>query len=223
MSLSCGFSEARRRRPMSTGPVAAPPPRTQPGKAPATSGDNSVPQSHRGRLDAHQDHLAGRLAEQAQVVEQSGYSGLVRVPRIDLLWIGAAKIHPDGSAGRQARVHGVDDQQFLAPANLGQQIRSNRAAIDEASHRSGRASLSATRGLHGYRLRRRTATGFRRRRRQSADGSRQAIDHCGPPVWHELHGCSAHALPMSTGCWNASPSGPLANCRLPALPCCRIL
>jgi len=87
-------------------------------------------------LDAHQDHLAGRHAEQAQVVEQSGYSKLMGVPRIDFLWIRAAKIHPDGVAGRQARIHGVDDQEFLTAANLGQQIRSNGAAVDEASHGS---------------------------------------------------------------------------------------
>jgi hypothetical protein len=87
-------------------------------------------------LDTHQDHLVGRLAEQAQVVQQSRYSQLVRVPCIDLLWTGAAKIHADGSARRQAGIHGVDDQQFLAPANLGQQIGSNGAAIDEVGHGS---------------------------------------------------------------------------------------
>jgi len=87
-------------------------------------------------LNAHQDHLAGRHAQQAQNVEQSGDSGLVCVPGIDFLWIRAAKIHPDGMAGRQAGIHGVDDQQFLTPANLGQQIRSNGAAIDEAGHGS---------------------------------------------------------------------------------------
>jgi hypothetical protein len=80
--------------------------------------------------------LAGRQAEQAQVVEQSGDSRLVGIPRIDLLCIGAAKIHADGIAGRQPRIHGVDNQKFLAPANLGQQIRSYGAAIDEASHGS---------------------------------------------------------------------------------------
>jgi hypothetical protein len=87
-------------------------------------------------LDAHQNHLARRLAEQAQIVEQSGYSKLVGVPRIDLRRVGSAKVHPDGSTGRQAGIHGVDDQQLLTAANLGQQIRSNGAAIDEASHGS---------------------------------------------------------------------------------------
>jgi hypothetical protein len=87
-------------------------------------------------LDAHQDHLAGRQAEQAQVVEQSGDSRLVCVPRIDFLWTRAAKIHPDGMAGRQAGIHRVDDQKSLTPANLGQQIRSDGAAIDEAGHGS---------------------------------------------------------------------------------------
>jgi hypothetical protein len=80
--------------------------------------------------------MAGRLAEQAQVVEQSGNSGLMRVPRIDPPRIRAAKIHPNGSAGRQTRIHGVDDQQLLTAANLRQQICSHGAAIDEACHRS---------------------------------------------------------------------------------------
>ena len=92
-------------------------------------------QSHGGRLDAQQDHLTGRHAEQAQVVEQSGYAKLVCVAGIDLLWIRTAKIHPDGIAGRQVRIHGVDDQQVCAPADLGQQIGSDGTAVDEAGHR----------------------------------------------------------------------------------------
>ncbi len=80
--------------------------------------------------------MTGRLAEQAQIVEQSGDSGLMGVPRIDPRRVRAAKIHPDGSAGRQTRIHCVDDQQLLAATNLRQQIRSHGAAIDEASHRS---------------------------------------------------------------------------------------